>query len=122
MSFLQKEIVMTWEWPANRTIKHKVVVEVLELTPVKKIIKSPSFAANMPDPVSLRGKVSKSGLLNENKIVKLTLPMVELEEITEGDKLVLSMVNKNTVVCVKSIPNALTDTEENDWLEKLDCK
>ncbi len=122
MSFLQEDIIITWEWPANRTIKYKVVVEILELTPVKKTIQSPSFATDRPDSVSLRGKVIKNGLLSENEIVKLVLPILELEEIEQGARLVLAMVNESTTVCVKSIPSALTDTEEKIWLESLDCK
>ena len=123
MSFLNNDKIMNWEWPANRTIKYKIVVEVLDLTPVNKIIKSPSFATDMPDPVSLRGKVIKGrGLLNETETVKLVLPMVEIEEVAKGIKLALGMVDKNTIVCVKTIPATLGDAEENVWLDNLDCK
>ena len=34
----------------------------------------------------------------------------------------LGMVNENTIVCVKTIPPTLTDTEESVWLDNLDCK
>ncbi len=121
ISFFSNYIELTWEWPAERQIKHKVIVEVIELSKIWKLLKSPSFAENLPDPMSLKGKILKGNTFKKGALIKLKLPKVELNEITEGSIVMLGMVSENTVVCIKDKPTGLSDAEENVWLENIEC-
>lgn len=123
MSFFNNDKEMYWEWPADRPIKYKVVVEVIKLKSIFKLFNSPSFNTYLPDPVLLRAKVIKGDLLSENETIKLELPKDDIEVgISKGTKVVFGMVNESTVVCVKTIPTNLSDTKEIAWLENLVCK
>lgn len=122
MSFLKNDTIINWEWPANRIVKHKMVVEVVDLGAVNKWIKSPSFAADIPDPMSLRGRVLRSDLASQIEIIKLVLPKIELGDVSKGSKLALGMINNNTVVCTGVLPLNLSGVEEDTWLEQWECK
>ncbi len=122
MSFLKNDTIINWEWPANRIVKHKMIVEVVDLRAADKWIKSPSFAADIPDPMSLKGKVLKSNLASQIEIIKLVLPKVELGDVSKGSKLALGMINNSTVVCVGVLPLNFSSIEEDAWLEQWECK
>jgi hypothetical protein len=122
MSFFNNYVGMNWEWPANRSIKYKIVIEVTELNEVKKLIKSPSFSEDLPEPMSLKGRVLRGEKFNEGVLIELKLPKLELNEVTKGSMAMLGLVNENTVVCIKDMPKDLSDTEERAWLENIDCK
>ena len=122
MPFFDNDTLLNWEWPANRIIKHKMVIKIIDIAAVKKIIKSPSLAANIPDPMALRGKVLSSDLNDEMEIIKLVLPKVELGDISMKAKLALGMIDDKTVVCITTLPSNLNDIiEEKDWIEKWKC-
>ncbi len=122
MSFFSNNKTLSWEWAANRIVKHKMIVEVVELEAVNKWIKSPSFAADMPDPVSLEGKVLISDFPGKINIIKLVLPKPELGDVSKGKKLALGLVDNDTVICVGVLPLNLSDDEEDVWLGQWECK
>jgi len=122
MSFFNNDAEMKWEWPAERAIKHRVEVEALGIKTVNKIIDSPSFASNIPDPMSFRGRVLKGGHLKEGATFEVNIPKIELEGITEGSKVFIGMLDNERVICIKAIPTELSESEKGSWLENVDCK
>lgn len=122
MSFFSNNTAFNWEWAAGRIVKHKVIIEVVELEAVSKWIKSPSFAADMPDPVSLEGRVLRSDFPEKINIIKFVLPKPELGDVSKGEKLALGLIDDNTVVCIGTLPLNLSDTEEAVWLAQWECK
>ena len=122
MSSSNNDTVLNWEWPANRIIKHKVIVEVFDIRTIKKWVKSPSFAADLPDPMALRGKVLRGDFAGQMEMIKLVLPKVELGDVSKGSKLAIGMIDDKTVVCIAALPLYLNDIEENIWMEQWECK
>ena len=122
MSSFNNDTTLNWGWAADRIVKHKVIIEVLELEAVSKWIKSPSFAADMPDPISLEGRVLRSDFPEKINIIKFVLPKPELGDVSKGEKLALGLVDDNTVVCMGALPLNFSDTEEAAWLAQWECK
>lgn len=106
MSFFNHYSNMNWEWPAGRQIKYEITVEVIRVSAIKRFLKSPSFAKDLPDPMLLKGKVLKGGHLNVDSLIELALPKVDLGGITKGSIVMLGMVDDNTVISIKDMAKA----------------
>lgn len=116
---MSADIELTWEWPADRTVEQKLLVKILD---VKKegpglfsFKKTPSFASNLPDPVTVKAKlVNQEGSLKD-KTIELTLPTLELESIKANDFAVLGVVESKICICVTHVES------ENVDVNKVSC-
>lgn len=122
MSLFTNATVLNWEWPADRLIKHKIIVELTDVVAQKKMLKSPSFAADLPDPVEITGKVIGGDFLGKVAKITLKLPKIELAEASMGSRVALAMIDEETVVCINLLPLNLKEQEGEAWLEKWECK
>lgn len=115
---MSAELEMRWEWPANRNIEKRIAVKIEKIKDASQgflgIKGSPSLAAALPDPVVVTGTIVTGDPLLKGKIVRLTLPKLELETIEVGHLAMLGLVAPYTCVCIKRV-------EENTDLEKVNC-
>jgi len=112
---------LKWEWRADRAITHKVVLDIQEVSKPKKLLKSPSFAADLPDPLTVSGKVRSAKSPIPTALINLTLPAVDLAGAPSGSRIALAMVDSKTVVCVEKMPSDLPQADEEIWLNGWEC-
>ncbi len=101
------DIELTWEWPADRVAEQKLLVKIVDVKNQSAGFfgfgKTPSFAGNLPDPVTVKAEVmNKEGDL-KGKIVELTLPKLELESVSVNDVAVLGVVDGEVCICIKQV-------------------
>jgi len=104
---MSADIQLTWEWPADRVAEHKLLVKIVDIKNQSAgslgFAKTPSFAGNLPDPVTVKAEVmNKEGDL-KGKIVELTLPKLELESVSVNDVAVLGVVDDKVCICIKQV-------------------
>lgn len=104
---MSADIELTWEWPADRVAEQKLLVKIVDVKNQKAgffgFAKTPSFAGNLPDPVTVKAEVmNKEGDL-KGKIVELTLPKLELESVSVNDVAVLGVVGGEVCICIKQV-------------------
>ncbi len=118
---MSAEIELKWEWPANRTIDYKLLVKIDSVDKKKSglfgFFKSPSIVDNFPDPRTLSGKVIKSGSGESGGAFKLTLPLLEIDDIKPGSFAVLGIVKNRTCVCIASVKSADVKLDDVKCLE-----
>jgi len=119
--FSNNELELKWEWPSDRKISHRIIVQVDKIKAKKSLISSPSLADNLPDPVTLFGQVVRSDFELESSSIRLVLPKIELGDVLTGSKLALGLVDTSTVVCTAVLPSDLGESEEADWLQTWSC-
>ncbi|KEQ18997.1 hypothetical protein [Endozoicomonas numazuensis] len=111
------ETELRWEWPAERDIQKKLIVEVTEVTSKSGLFglkKSPSLAQGFPEPVVLKGVV-KNG---QYETVKLVLPKFELGDAKSGDLLAVGLVEDLVCICVSPVP---INSDPDQWLQSWNC-
>ncbi|MCF6252517.1 MAG: hypothetical protein L3J75_14815 [Methylococcaceae bacterium] len=121
MSFFNNDTELNWEWPANRVIKYKIIIDVSNVAAEKKWLKSPSLAADLPEPTIMQGKVLLGDLASKIERIRLILPKVELGGVTKGSKIALGMIDSETVVCITEVPANTLDSELAAWLMNWEC-
>lgn len=110
---MSADVDLMWEWPADRTAEQKLLVKVVEIKNESSgffgFKKSPSFAGNLPDPVTVKAKLIRQEKNLEGKIVEITLPKLELESIDVGDFAVIGVVDSKTCICIKQVESESVD-------------
>ncbi|MCG8614551.1 MAG: hypothetical protein MI864_28900 [Pseudomonadales bacterium] len=111
------DLTMNWEWPADREPTDKLIISVEGINKHSSgwfgLKKSPSFVEAMPDPVDLTGKVlSGSDLLSQKSIV-ITLPKLELGEVSAGELLAVGVIGDKTCICVRKVTDK--DEDLSEW-------
>ncbi len=107
------DIDLTWEWPAERTVEQKLLVKVTDIEKFKSGIfgfkKTPSFAGNLPDPVTVTAKVvgQETGL--KGNTVAVVLPKLELNSIKKGDFAVIGVIDSKICICIKHVESQNID-------------
>ncbi|MCP4341906.1 MAG: hypothetical protein GY799_24235 [Desulfobulbaceae bacterium] len=112
---------LKWEWPADRDVTIKIIVEILKVEKSKKFIKSPSLASNLPDPVEISAMLKTANSPITTELVTLTLPEVDLGDASAGTTIGMAMIDAETVVCVAIVPNNLDLNGQNEWLAQWQC-
>lgn len=99
------DIELTWEWPADRVAEQKLLVKIVDVKNRKAGFfgfgKTPSFAGDLPDPVTVKAELLNKGGDLKGKIVELTLPKLELESVSVNDVAVLGVVDGEVCICIK---------------------
>jgi len=113
------DIDLKWEWPANRSIEHKLLVKVDDVTKQGSglfgVKKSPSLAASLPDPYIIRGNVENSDEKLHGKTVLLVAPKLEIGNIHKGSYVVFGLVDSTTCACILPVENKDID------LKSINC-
>lgn len=112
-------IKVKWEWLANRTVDHKVLVLVQGLSKASKgilnIRTSPSMAAALPDATDVVGSVLLGPEQLVGKTLSVRMPGVESQRLKMGRYAALAMVGSDPVcVCVSALPE---NVEAEKWIE-----
>lgn len=101
------DIEFKWEWLADRAIEQKMVVRIDGVKPQKSgffnFKKSPSFAGNVPEPITVKGTIVKVGSSLNGKSVELVAPQPEVGDLSAGDYAMFGLVSETTCVCVVSV-------------------
>ncbi|WP_153301505.1 hypothetical protein [Endozoicomonas arenosclerae] len=111
------ETELRWEWPAERKVQQKILVEITEIDSSSGLFglkKSPSLAQGFPDPTTLKG-VIKSG---QPGTIKLVLPRLELSNLKPGDLLGIGLVEDTVCICVSPVP---VNSDPDQWLQTWSC-
>ena len=110
---------LKWEWPANRPLTHKLLINVHSLEKqgggLFGVKQSPSLVASVPDPFELKGVVIKADKPINAENIALIAPKLEVENIKPGAYAVLGLVNDSTCVCIVPVKNKDVD------LTKIEC-
>jgi hypothetical protein len=119
---MSADIELKWEWPANRTIDKKILVKIDSID-IKKsgifgFFNSPSIIGNLPDPRTLTGKVIKLENNKSDVNFKLTLPLLELNDIKSGSFAALGIVNNTTCICIVPVESIDTNLDDIKCLEQ----
>lgn len=116
---MSADVDLTWEWPADRMAEQKLLVKVVEIKAEGGgffgFKKSPSFAGNLPDPVTVKAKLISQEKNLKDKTVEITLPKLELESIKVDDFAVIGVIASNTCICIKHVES------ENVDIAKIPC-
>lgn len=116
------DVELQWEWPADRSPKHRVAATVTALGPTKQgVAKSPSIARQLPDPMLLEGKVTAGHDPWSGHSFKLVVPKVELADIAVGDTVALGVVDDAVCICIAPIPREYLDAQLQKWLADWKC-
>ena len=114
---------LIWEWPANRKPEAKILIMVRAVeTPAGSWLpfkKTPSIAANLPNPVLLEGEVLGGDPSHIGRSVRLTLPAAEVPGLKAGDRLAMGLVGSAVCICVHAAPPTSEPIE--DWLQSWQC-
>lgn len=110
---MSADVDLTWEWPADREAGQKLLVKVMDIKNEGAgffgFKKSPSFAGNLPDPVTVKAKLIRQEKSLEGKTVEITLPKLELESINIGDFAVIGVIDSKTCICIKHVESENVD-------------
>lgn len=113
---MSAEVELNWEWPADRPIEQKLVVKVDTVKPQKPGLfgfkKSPSFAANLPEPTTVRGRVVQAGSALDGKTIEVVAPQLEIGDLKAGEYAVFGVVNSTTCVCIVPVNGPEADLSE----------
>lgn len=113
------EIELKWEWPADRAVEERILIKVEDVKPQGSgflgLRKSPSFAANIPEPTVITGVVQSEDTIISGKSLKIVAPGPEIGETKTGSYAVLGIVNKDVCICI--IPVASPDVD----ITKINC-
>lgn len=116
---MSADVDLTWEWPADRVAEQKLLVKVVEIKAEGSgffgFKKSPSFAGNLPDPVTVKAKLISQENNLKDKTVEITLPKLELESIKANDFAVIGIIASKTCICIKHVES------ENVDIDKVSC-
>ncbi len=114
---MAKDVNLKWEWPADREPALKYVVKVSSITKADGgwfgLKRSPSIVEGVPKPVNLSGHIIHGDQMTSGQSVTLTLPELELVNISQGDIVALGMVKKDTCICLKKM--SAPDEDLSDW-------
>ena len=106
------EINLKWEWPAGRQPDQKLIVAIES---IKKHstgffgVNPPSLLEGIPDPVDLKGIIIGGNPSLNNKSITITLPKIELENISERGFLAIGVIEPKTCICLKTAASATED-------------
>lgn len=110
---MSADVDLTWEWPADRVAEQKILVKVLDIKSQSSGLfgfkKTPSFAGNLPDPVTVKAKIIGQDKGLNDKTVEITLPKLELESIKVNDFAVLGVIASKTCICIKHVESEHVD-------------
>jgi len=110
---MSADVDLTWEWPADRVAEQKILVKVMEIKNEGGgffgFKKSPSFAGNFPDPVTVKAKFISQEKSLEGKTVEITLPKLELESIKVDDFAVIGVIESKVCICIKHVASQNVD-------------
>ena len=99
------DMQLIWEWPADRTVEQNLLIKVIDVekenTGIFGFEKTPSFAGNLPDPVTVKAKVINQEIGSIEKTIKLVLPKLELKSIKKDDFAVIGILGSNVCICIK---------------------
>jgi hypothetical protein len=104
---MSADIELTWEWPADRVAEQKLLVKIVDVKNQSAGFfgfgKTPSFAGNLPDPVTVKAQLMNEEGDLKGKTVELTLPKLELESVKANDYAVLGVVGSKICICIKTV-------------------
>lgn len=110
---MSADIELTWEWPADRTVEQKLLVKIVDVksegSRFFSFKKTPSFASNLPDPVTVKAKIVSQETSLKNKTIELVLPKLELESIKADDLAILGVVDSKICICIKHVESESVD-------------
>ncbi len=116
------ELELRWEWPAERSPTHKIAANVTSLAPAKQgVAESPSIAAQLPDPMLLRGSVTTGRDDWKGRSFHLRVPQLELADIGVGDAVALGLVDDDVCICIAPMPGGHDETQTLKWLHGWNC-
>ena len=116
------DLELRWEWPADRSPTHKIAANLTSLAPAKEgVAKSPSIAAQLPDPMLLRGRVTAGRDDWKGRSFELHIPKLELADIGVGDAVALGLVNDDVCICIAPMPGGHDETQTHKWLHGWNC-
>jgi hypothetical protein len=111
---MSADIELTWEWPADRTVEQKLLVKIVDIQKGSpdffNFIKTPSFANNLPDSITVKAMLIGQETDLKNKTIKLTLPTLELEPIKIDDFAIIGVVDNKICICIEHVESENTDT------------
>ncbi|WP_444943300.1 hypothetical protein ACJJIK_15760 [Microbulbifer sp. ZKSA006] len=103
---MSEDMELKWEWPAARKAEKTIVIEVTTLKPVGSglfgLKKTPSFAANIPDPITISGIIQEQDSPLDGKTLKITAPKLELGSLKTGEYATLGIINNDVCICIVS--------------------
>ena len=104
---MSADVELNWEWPAGRPIEDKLVVKIDGVKAQKSGIfgfkKTPSFAANVPEPTAVTGTVVKATTGLNGKTIQVIAPALEIVNVEAGGYAVFGVVDSATCVCIVPI-------------------
>ncbi|MFL0809746.1 MAG: hypothetical protein K6L76_04970 [Agarilytica sp.] len=113
---MSADIELNWEWPADRKPDQKLLVKVSSIKADSGglfLLKKPaSIVEGFPDPYVFEGTIENTSDQLDGKTIKLILPKLELENVTEGGYVVIGEVNPSTCICIVNIESRDTDISE----------
>lgn len=110
---MSANIEYKWEWPADRAIEDRVLVQIKSLK--KKgaglfgINMSPSLVSNLPDPYILSGIVLNSPNKLAGKTVQVVVPSAEIDAIKTDSLAMFGIVENNICICIVPVENKASD-------------
>lgn len=116
-------IALQWEWPANRHLKTKVLVNVQKISKPSKgllgIDDSPSLANTLPDAHDVKAIVISGMPDMVGKVISIRVPGVEARKLNEGTQAAIALINQNTGICIAPVPSSVQNSQA--WLEQWNC-
>ena len=110
------DINLKWEWPAGRKADQKLIVNIASITKHNTgffgLKKSPSLIEGIPDPIDIKGIIIGGDSYLGNKSITITLPKVELENVSEGNLIAIGVIEPNICICLKTATSATEDLSQ----------
>jgi len=122
-SMITKEILkLSWEWPAGRSPKQKilVVVDNIETKSNNSIGNSASMADHLPDPMILKAHVLDGDVARGTQL-SLRLPKMELGNILVNDQVAIGLDQNNISICIEKVPTGFEKEALKQWLQLWTC-
>ena len=116
---MSADMELRWEWPADRAVEEQILIKVEDVqaqgSGVFGLGKSPSLAANIPEPTVITGTVQNKGAATDGKSLRIVAPKAEIGKTEIGGYAVLGVVDKAICICIVPV-----DPEDMD-LSQIDC-
>ena len=117
---MAKDITLKWEWPADRSPEHTLLIEVdaIDAQPsgVININTSPSFAENVPEPTIVSGTVVENDGTPTGELFSIVVPGIEVEALNIGSIAEVGILNSD--VCIYIEPAGLNNTTQPSSTQK----
>jgi hypothetical protein len=118
------DLVLRWEWPADRTAQARIAIRVDAIEPVSAgwfgLGRTPSIAENLPDPMRLRGAVVGTGQGDLRGTLAILLPRLELPALAPGDRAAIGVLGR-ACICIAAIPPEVGESQLAEWLSRWPC-